>query len=45
MRYPLVPLQRTPIEFRGIYQLTYYYGRLGQMEVVYPETLGYGDGI
>ena len=45
VRYPLVPLQRTPIEFRGIYQLTYYYGRLGQMEVVYPETLGYGDGL
>ena len=45
VRYPLVPLQRTPIEFRGIYQLTYYYGRLGQMEVVYPETLGYADGV
>ena len=45
VRYPLVPLQRTPIEFRGIYQITTYYGRCGQVELVYPETLQYADGI
>jgi hypothetical protein len=45
VRYPLVPLQRTPLEFRSIYQITTYYGRLGCMEFVYPETLSYRDGI
>lgn len=45
VRFPLVPLQRTPLEYRGIHQLTTYYGRLGVVEFVYPETLGYADGI
>lgn len=45
VRYPLVPLQRTPLEYRGIYQMTTYFGRLGCLEVVYPETIQYADGI
>ncbi len=45
VRYPLVPLQRTPLEYRSIYQLTTYFGRLGCVEFVYPETAGYADGI
>lgn len=45
VRFPLVPLQRTPLEYRGIRQITTYYGRLGVVEVVYPETIGYRDGI
>ena len=45
VRYPLVPLQRTPLEYRSIYQLTTYFGRLGVVEFVYPETAGYADGI
>lgn len=45
VRYPLVPLQRTPLEYRSIYHLTTYFGRLGCMEFVYPETLRYADGI
>ncbi|WP_233161761.1 MULTISPECIES: DUF2184 domain-containing protein [unclassified Achromobacter] len=45
VRFPLVPLQRTPLEYRSIYQLTTYFGRLGAVEFVYPETLGYRDGI
>jgi hypothetical protein len=45
VRYPLVPLQRTPLENRSIYQITTYFGRLGQVEIVYPETLAYVDGI
>lgn len=45
VRFPLVPLQRTPLEYRGIHQLTTYFGRLGQVETVYPETVGYVDGI
>lgn len=45
VRYPLVPLQRTPLEYRGISQLTTYFGRLGELEFVYPETVGYADGL
>jgi hypothetical protein len=44
VRFPLVPLQKTPIEHRGISQLTVYYGKIGQVEFVYPETVAYQDG-
>lgn len=45
VRYPLVPLQRTPLEYRSIYHLTTYFGKLGCLEIVYPETIRYADGI
>jgi hypothetical protein len=45
VRYPMVPLQRTPLEYRGISQLCVYYGSLGEVEFVYPETVGYADGL
>lgn len=45
VRYPLVPLQHTPVEYRGLYQITTYYAALGEMEFVYPETVAYADGI
>ena len=45
VRYPLVPLQRTPLEFRGIFNITTYYGRMGQVEIVYSDTLQYADGV
>lgn len=45
IRYPLVPLQRTPLEYRDLRQLTTYFGRLGAVELVYPETVGARDGI
>jgi len=45
VRLPLVPLQRTPLEYRGLHQLTTYYGRLGQVELPYAETVGYRDGV
>jgi hypothetical protein len=45
VRFPLVPLQRTPLEYRSLYQLTTYFGRLGVVEFVYPEVAAYGDGI
>ncbi len=45
VRYPMTPLQRTPLEYRSLYQLTTYFGRLGVLEVVYPETIGYRDGL
>lgn len=40
IRFPLVPLQRTPMEYRDIRQLVTYFGRLGCVEPVYPELLG-----
>jgi hypothetical protein len=45
VRFPLVPMQHTPVEYRSIWQLTTYYAKLGVLEVVYPETIGYRDGI
>lgn len=45
VRFPLVPLQRTPLEYRSIYHLTTYFGRMGAVEWVYPETAFYADGI
>ncbi len=45
VRFPMVPLQHTPVEYRSIYQMTTYYGRLGVVEWVYPETGRYMDGI
>jgi hypothetical protein len=45
VRFPLTPLQRTPLEWRGLYNLTTYWGRVGVIEVVYPETISYRDGI
>lgn len=44
VRFPLVPMQRTPLENRGIWQLVVYFCKLGQVEFVYPETVAYMDG-
>jgi hypothetical protein len=38
VRLPYVPLQRTPVEFRGIRQVTTYFGRIGGVELVYSDT-------
>lgn len=45
VRFPLVPVQRTPLEYRSLNQLTTYFCRLGVVEWVYPETGSYADGI
>lgn len=45
VRYPMTTLQRTPVQYMSIYHITTYYCRLGVTEVVYPETIGYRDGI
>lgn len=45
VQFPLVPLQRTPLEYRSLYQLTTYFGRIGQVETRYAETIAYADGI
>ena len=45
VRYPMTLMQRTPIQYDGIYHKSTYFCRLGVLEVVYPETVGYRDGI
>lgn len=45
VRFPRVELRREPIQYRGIWQLAPYWGRLGAVELVYPETIAYADGI
>jgi len=45
VRYPLVPLQPMQPQYRGIWIDVPYFGRLGCVEVVYPETMGARDGV
>lgn len=45
VRFPMTMLNSTPIQYDSIYHKATYYGRLGVIEIVYPETLGYRDGI
>jgi hypothetical protein len=40
VRWPYVPMQRTPLEWRTLWQMVTYYGRLGAVELVYSETAG-----
>lgn len=45
VRFPMTMLQRTPIQYDGMYQKCTYYCRLGVLEEVYPECTAYRDGI
>lgn len=45
VRFPMTLLQRTPLQYQSIWHKTTYFGRLGVVEVVYPQTLGYFDLI
>lgn len=45
VRFPMTQLDRTPLEYRSLWQMVTYYGLLGQLEIIYPETVGYMDGI
>jgi hypothetical protein len=45
VRYPMTMLSKTPLQYDSIWHRTTYYGRLGVVEIVYPETLDYRDGI
>lgn len=45
VRFPMTLMQRTPIQYDSIYHKTTYFCRLGRVEVVYPETIGYFDGL
>jgi hypothetical protein len=45
IRFPMTMLQRTPIQYSGIWHMTTYFCRLGVVEVVYPECAGWRYGI
>lgn len=45
VRFPMTLLQRTPVQYDSLYHKTTYYCKLGVVEVVYPETMGYRDGL
>lgn len=45
VQFPLVPLQRTPMEYRDLRQIVTYYGKVGVVELRYSDTMHYMDGI
>jgi hypothetical protein len=45
VRFPMTPINRTPVQYEGLYHKSTYYCRLGVIEVVYSETLSYWDGL
>lgn len=45
VRFPLVPINHTPVEYRGLHHVTTYYAKFGVVEFVYPETVAYADGL
>lgn len=45
IRYPMTLLAKTPLQYDSIWHRSTYYGRLGVLEVVYPELLAYRDGL
>lgn len=45
LRFPMVPLVPASTQYDGIWVKVPYYGKIGGVEFVYPETVGYRDGI
>jgi hypothetical protein len=45
VRFPMVPIRRETAYYQGIRFTAPYIWAFGEMEVVYPETIGYADGI
>lgn len=45
VRFPMVPLRPVQPQYAGIWIKVPYFGRLGVIETVYPETLAFRDGI
>ncbi len=45
VQFPMTELQRTPLEYRSLFQITTYWSRLGQIEFRYGVTLAYRDGL
>jgi hypothetical protein len=45
VRYPMTMLSKTPLQYDSIWHRSTYYGRLGVLEIVYPECMAYRDGL
>jgi len=45
VRFPMTGLGRTPVTYDGMWHKVVYFMKLGVVELVYPETAGYFDGI
>jgi hypothetical protein len=45
VRFPMVPVRRETAYYHGIRFIAPYLWAFGELEVVYPETMGYADGI
>lgn len=45
VRFPMTGLGRTPVTYDGMWHKTVYFMKLGAVELVYPETMGYFDGL
>jgi hypothetical protein len=45
VRYPMTSLGRTPVTYDGLWHKCVYFMKLGVVELVYPETMGYFDGL
>jgi hypothetical protein len=45
VRYPMTMLQQTPVQYDGLWHKRTSYCKLGVLEIVYPETVDYQDGI
>lgn len=45
VRYPMTMLQNTPLQYNGLWHQRTSFCRLGVVEIVYPETVDYLDGI
>lgn len=45
VRFPMVPIRRETAYYQGIRFFAPYLWAFGELEVVYPETIRYGDGI
>ena len=45
VRFPMTGLGRTPVTYDGMWHKAVYFMKLGAVELVYPETMGYFDGL
>jgi hypothetical protein len=45
VRYPMTMLSKTPLQYDSIWHRSTYYGRLGVLEIVYPELIAYRSGL
>jgi hypothetical protein len=45
VRFPTLMLQRTPLQYDGLWHKLYYWSRMGACEFIYPETVALFDGL